>query len=994
MADEIFLVNSSSFQDVEISASLKTGPNTIVDFTQTAVVTGSFSGIGVRLTHISASYIIPEANTTASYANTSSWAINAINGGTQLITGSTMQITSSWANNAISASWTPFTDTGTTLYTGSTYEITSSRAVTSSYATWAGLSPATTLYTASTYQITASSAISASWAPDIDSGYSTSASFASRSLSSSYIIPGATFQIVSGSNGIQSAYIDVYDISTGSYVPSYKEGRMWYDGQYHNMDYYTDDSGFRCQIGKELIIGIHNPYTTSLSRLTVVYVSGSTGENPDVYKAIADGSGLKSKIIGVIRSNIESGSSGYMLTRGVMHRSNMIGYTVGDSLWLSPTIPGALTLTRPSQPYEEILVGYCSKGGTTGSFVCAIQEYSIANIYAGMTSVPTIKDSLNSASLDFTSSLYIDSGSVNLFNNIDGTGRISGYAVSPATLSLAPGGLTGYIYAVSNGVTASYGITTDFSSINQINKVPVATVYRADVDAHWIDTNEEGLALANKLNQRFQSTERFSRESGFTLAETGSRFITITEGAAWFGATRFTEHSFDSRLSGSDFQSGSFHELHLAYKSSSVWVTPVISDGKYENRYYNSGSTLAPLSQSQYTLNYVFRIFGENDGYDEDAFILLSNYQYNTVQEAQSDVLPADIPAILSEIGLLVGRIIIQSGSNNAALIESSFVATFGTSIINNHNNLAGLEGGAPGDYKHLTSTEYAGTGTGVFVRTDGPTITNANISGSLFGTVSTASYVIQATSASYVATASYVDAATFITIAQTASYVATASFVESVVSASYAKTSSWAINAINGGTQLITGSSYPITSSWSISSSWSPGQGATTIVTGSTLQITSSYVVNEKATFLFTGSTYPITSSWSNNSVSASYSSIVTTSFSRGGTFYDPYGIAGQAALSQSVMIWRAPFACTATNIYGYIVANSGVTASLTAWNNGRTMLKTPIQVTGSSIWTPPSASALISTSFSIGDTLQIVLLTSSFAATQSAIQIDFTKP
>ena len=40
----------------------------------------------------------------ASYANTASWALNAINGGTTITTGSTYPITSSWAGNAISAS--------------------------------------------------------------------------------------------------------------------------------------------------------------------------------------------------------------------------------------------------------------------------------------------------------------------------------------------------------------------------------------------------------------------------------------------------------------------------------------------------------------------------------------------------------------------------------------------------------------------------------------------------------------------------------------------------------------------------------------------------------------------------------------------------------------------------------------------------------------------------------------------------------------------------
>jgi len=42
---------------------------------------------------------------TSSYAFTSSWALNAVNGGTTLVTGSTYPITSSWSNNSVSSSY-------------------------------------------------------------------------------------------------------------------------------------------------------------------------------------------------------------------------------------------------------------------------------------------------------------------------------------------------------------------------------------------------------------------------------------------------------------------------------------------------------------------------------------------------------------------------------------------------------------------------------------------------------------------------------------------------------------------------------------------------------------------------------------------------------------------------------------------------------------------------------------------------------------------------
>jgi len=1027
MADQIFQVNSSSFQDVEISASLKAGPSIVVDFTQASTVTGSFTGEGTGLVNVSASYIVPNQNTTASYADTSSWAINAINGGTQLITASTYPITSSWSETASYVDTAAFDNLVLTFefkFSNTTtagdpgngkfrYNSAASQSITNVYVSsttnngldistivnslhsgsyqlyiqqksdstkasifqvanavadsgsWFGvpvihLSSAggglptnnqlcalfvinkNSIVEGQTYPVTASWSVSASWAPDVES---------SASATASYLMPGATFYVVSGSDGIPPAYIEPYDYSPESsvYMPPYKAGRIFWDNRYNDWAWYvatgSGATSWRSHLGKEISFTVHNPYSVTLPRLSAVYIGTSSiagAYYPDVYLAIADGTNTHANVAGIIRNDIPSGSIGFMLQIGIMHRTNMGSFNIGDTLWLSTTTPGGITSVEPGQPNEQVRVGYCSETGSLGSFICDIYTLPVpSNAYAGMTSIPIITDALNSASVDFTSSLYIGSASVNLFGNTSGVGAISGYPLLPTTVSVPVGGNTLYVYAQLGGGSASYGITSDFSSINQTTKVPVSVVYRADVDAHWVETNQEGLALANKLNQRLQATERFTRENGLSLAETGSRFITITEGAAWIGATRFIEHAFDSRLTGSDFQSGSFHELHLAYHSNSIWQVPVAVDGKYENRYYDNGTNLVPLSADKYTLNYVFRIFGENNNYDEDAFIVLSNNQYTSVPEAQADTIPANVPSVLSEVGLLVGRIIVQSGSLSASLVESAFVSSFGTSIINSHNNLGGLEGGNnSGHYEHLGLQEYSdfqgATGTGVYVRKDGATLTNATITGSIttasfvqvaqtasfvqlaqtaafVTTAQTASFVQLAQTSSFVTTAqtaSFVQLAqtsAFVTTAQTASFVTTAqtaSYVASTLSSSYADTSSWAINAINGGTQLVTASTYPITASnavsasWApdvdtgttlvtastyqitassaVSASWSPNQGATTLVTASTYQITSSRAIsaswspNQGATTLVTASTYPITASWATNALTA----------------------------------------------------------------------------------------------------------------------------
>lgn len=149
---------------------------------------------------------------------------------------------------------------------------------------------------------------------------------------------------------------------------------------------------------------------------------------------------------------------------------------------------------------------------------------------------------------------------------------------------------------------------------------------------------------------------------------------------------------------------------------------------------------------------------------------------------------------------------------------------------------------------------------TGSFIVTGSATVTgslvvSSGITGSLFGTATTASYVLNAVSSSFATTASYV------VTAQTASYVVTAqtaSYVLNAVSSSFATTASFALNAGGGGS----GAGFPYSGSAVITGSLLvSGSGFT--VTGSTGLLGSSVIlasnlvatVSSQSYFLLTGS-------------------------------------------------------------------------------------------------------------------------------------------
>ena len=193
MSDQVFLVNSSSFQDVEVSASLRAGPGITVDFTQATNVTGTFSGLGTNLVNVSASYIVPNKNTSASFALSASYS-----GTASVLLGS-----SQFAQFATSASWVSASNKITTSDTASFVTasnvvgvLTATQAPIAVSASWVSASNKITTADTASF-VTASNivgvltvaqapiAISASWV--------SASNFITTAQTASYISSSATF---------------------------------------------------------------------------------------------------------------------------------------------------------------------------------------------------------------------------------------------------------------------------------------------------------------------------------------------------------------------------------------------------------------------------------------------------------------------------------------------------------------------------------------------------------------------------------------------------------------------------------------------------------------------------------------------------------------------------------------------------------------------------------------------------------------------------------
>jgi len=120
---------------------------------------------------------------------------------------------------------------------------------------------------------------------------------------------------------------------------------------------------------------VRNSTGTTLTKGTIVYLSGATGNRPNAVRAQANTEATSSKTIGIVVSNISNNSDGYVATNGTLHDLDTSAFTAGDAVWLSAATAGAFTSTIPAEPNHTVFIGYVARAHPTqGRIVILIQN--------------------------------------------------------------------------------------------------------------------------------------------------------------------------------------------------------------------------------------------------------------------------------------------------------------------------------------------------------------------------------------------------------------------------------------------------------------------------------------------------------------------------------------------------------------------------------------------------------------------------------------------
>ena len=144
------------------------------------------------------------------------------------------------------------------------------------------------------------------------------------------------------------------------------------------------------QIGQELVQLVKDADNAGITNGAAYYLVGSDGSNVTVRKALASGEATSSKTFGIATEASSGGAKAFLTTFGMVRDIDTSALTEGAIVWLSPTVAGGLTTTKPSAPNHAVMLGLCVRSHAVNGmvFVSVNNGYELEELHdVAITSV-------------------------------------------------------------------------------------------------------------------------------------------------------------------------------------------------------------------------------------------------------------------------------------------------------------------------------------------------------------------------------------------------------------------------------------------------------------------------------------------------------------------------------------------------------------------------------------------------------------------------------
>lgn len=260
------------------------------------------------------------------------------------------------------------------------------------------------------------------------------------------------------------------------------------------------------------------------------------------------------------------------------------------------------------------------------------------------------------------------------------TGELS-YFMSD-TVEIASADLTdnsmNWIYVDYNSGTPTFNDTTSYSNIRNTDQFLVGFLFKSGTSLSIVSHGTEISNFVAREEARLYARGIVERMSGAVIGEKATRYVTMTEGLFYSGISRVVRAARDSETDG--------FSGYWSYNSgTTTWTNNAATyPNQIENTLYNNTATgvLAELTVNRYGVHWIYLCGNGN------LHVVFGQGNY-TLANAQAAQPPSVLPACLTDMGALLGRIIIQKSAATFTEVDSAFNIMFSPSGVTNHNDLA-----------------------------------------------------------------------------------------------------------------------------------------------------------------------------------------------------------------------------------------------------------------------------------------------------------------
>jgi hypothetical protein len=218
-----------------------------------------------------------------------------------------------------------------------------------------------------------------------------------------------------------------------------------------------------------VICEVRNSTGATLTKGTVVYISGATGQLPTVSKALASGDTTSAQTLGVVNANISNNANGYVTIIGLISNIDTSAYTDGAQLYLSPTTAGTYTTTKPYAPDHIVYVAVVEHAHPTqGKLFVKVQNgYELDELHNVSAQTPSNGHTLiYNATTSLWESHALTAGTGVSVTNGAGSITVANTGVTSAVAGtgISVSGATGAVTISNAGVTSITGTTSQITA--------------------------------------------------------------------------------------------------------------------------------------------------------------------------------------------------------------------------------------------------------------------------------------------------------------------------------------------------------------------------------------------------------------------------------------------------------------------------------------------------------------------------------------------------